>query len=146
MSHAENRKAKFDYEIMEEFEAGLELFGFEAKAIKAGKANLAGAFVIVRGGEAYTVGLQIDPYQVKNTPLDYDPLRTRRVLLKKSEIQLIEGETSQKGLTAIILSLYSKGPRVKARVAIVRGKKAFDKRESIKKRDLDRAEKRSFDN
>jgi SsrA-binding protein len=146
MSHAENRKAKFDYEIMEEFEAGLELFGFEAKAIKAGKANLAGAFVIVRGGEAYTVGLQIDPYQVKNTPLDYDPLRTRRVLLKKSEIQLIEGETSQKGLTAIILSLYSKGPRVKARVAVVRGKKAFDKRESIKKRDLDRAEKRSFDN
>lgn len=146
MSHAENRKAKFDYEIMEELEAGLELLGFEAKAIKDGKANLAGAFVIVRGGEAYTVGLQIDPYQVKNTPLDYDPLRTRRVLLKKSEIQLIEGETSQKGLTAIILSLYSKGPRVKARVAVVRGKKAFDKRESIKKRDLDRAEKRSFDN
>lgn len=146
MSHAENRKAKFDYEIMEEFEAGLELFGFEAKAIKAGKANLAGAFVIVRVGEAYTVGLQIDPYQVKNTPTDYDPLRTRKVLLKKNEIETIAEMTSQKGLTATILSLYSKGPRIKARVAVVRGKKAFDKRETIKKRDLDRAEKRSFDN
>jgi len=146
MNHAENRKAKFDYEVVDEFEAGLELFGFEAKAIKAGKANLVGAFVVVRGGEAYTLGMQIDPYQVKNTPDDYDPLRTRKILLKKNEIEEISKRTEDKGLTSIIISLYSKGPRIKARVAIVKGKKSFDKREAIKKRDLDRAEKRSFDN
>lgn len=146
MNLAENRKAHFEYEIMDDFEAGIELLGFEAKAIRAGKANVTNAFVIVRGGEAYVIGMTIDPYQVKNTPISYLPDQNRRLLLSKKEIAEIAKQTDGQGLTAIVLSLYSKGPRVKAKVAIVRGKKNHDKRESIKKRDLDRAQKRGFDN
>ncbi len=146
MNLAENRKAHFEYEIMDDFEAGIELLGFEAKAIRAGKANVTNAFVIVRGGEAYVIGMTIDPYQVKNTPISYVPDQNRRLLLSKKEIAEIGKQTDGQGLTAIVLLLYSKGSRVKAKVAIVRGKKNHDKRESIKKRDLDRAQKRGFDN
>lgn len=146
MNLAENRKAHFEYEILDDFEAGIELLGFEAKAIRAGKANVTNAFVIVRGGEAYVIGMNIDPYQMKNTPKDYEPDANRKLLLSKQEIAEIAEKTDGQGLTAIVLSLYSKGPRVKAKIAIVRGKKTHDKRETIKKRDLDRSAKRGFDN
>ncbi len=146
MNLAENRKARFEYEVMDDFEAGIELLGFEAKAIRAGKANVTNAFVIVRGGEAYVIGMNIDPYQVKNTPKDYEPDANRKLLLSKQEIAEIAEKTDGQGLTAIVLALYSKGPRVKAKIAIVRGKKTHDKRETIKKRDLDRSANRGFDN
>ncbi len=146
MNLAENRKARFEYEVMDDFEAGIELLGFEAKAIRAGKANVTNAFVIVRGGEAYVIGMNIDPYQMKNTPKDYEPDANRKLLLSKQEIAEIAEKTDGQGLTAIVLALYSKGPRVKAKIAIVRGKKTHDKRETIKKRDLDRSANRGFDN
>jgi SsrA-binding protein len=146
MNLAENRKARFEYEVMDDFEAGIELLGFEAKAIRAGKANVTNAFVIVRGGEAYVIGMNIDPYQMKNTPKDYEPDANRKLLLSKQEIAEIAEKTDGQGLTAVVLALYSKGPRVKAKIAIVRGKKTHDKRETIKKRDLDRSANRGFDN
>lgn len=141
---SENRKAYFNYEVLEKLEAGIELFGFEVKAVKHGKAVLDGARVIVRGNEVYVVGMQIAPYQQNNTPLDYDPVRTRKLLITKKEIGRLYDTESTKGLTIIGLSLYSKGPKVKLELGIVKGKKKFDKRESIKKRDVERDLRRTL--
>ncbi|KKQ26777.1 MAG: SsrA-binding protein, partial [Candidatus Nomurabacteria bacterium GW2011_GWA1_37_20] len=92
MSHyAENRKAQFNYEILEKYEAGIELLGVEVKSVRGGQMSLEGAFVIVRGGEAYLINANISPYQVKNTPKDYDSLRNRRILLTKKEIIELAG-------------------------------------------------------
>ncbi len=137
-NYAENKKVYFDYEVMEEFEAGIELLGFEVKSIRMGRAVLAGSHVIVRGGEVYIVGMQIPPYQRGNTPETYDPEHTRRLLLTKKEIVTIEKAEGTKGLTIVPISLYNKKRKIKIRIAIVRGKKKFDKRETIKKRDTDR--------
>lgn len=142
--YADNRKAHFDYEVLDEYEAGIELLGFEVKSVRSGMAVLTGAHVIVRGGEAYIVGMQIPPYQVGNTPELYDPLRTRRLLLKKEEVQILSDTESKKGLTIVPISLYNKGRRIKIRIATVRGKKKFDKRETIKKRDTDRELRREL--
>lgn len=134
----DNRKAFFNYEVLERFEAGIELFGFEVKSVRAGRGSLAGSHVIIRGGECFIVGMRIDPYQVGNTEPGYDPERTRRLLLTKKEIREL-GETEQKkGLTLVPLSLYNKNGKVKVGFAVARGKKQFDKRDSIKKRDTDR--------
>lgn len=141
---ADNRKAHFNYEILDTFEAGIELFGFEVKSIKAGLGNLTGAFCIVRGGEAYITNLKITPFQPKNAPAGYDPERTRKLLLNKKEIKELAEKDSVKGLTLVPLSLYSKGRRIKVEVAIVKGKKQHDKRETIKKRDLDREQSREY--
>ncbi len=141
---AENRKAHFNYEILEKYEAGIELFGYEVKSVKAGHATLDGTRVLVRGGEAYIVGMSISPYQVGNTPPTYDPARTRRLLLKKLEIEALGAEGERKGLTIVPLALYSKKSLIKVSVAVVRGKKQFDKRETIKKRDTDRELRRSL--
>ncbi len=137
-TYAENRKAHFNYEFLEKIEAGIELFGLEVKAIRTGKATLEGARVIIRGGEAYVLGLGISPYQPNNTKEDYDPLRTRRLLLNKKEIETLAKTESTRGLTLIPISLYNKGPKIKVSVAVARGKKKFDKRETLKKRDTDR--------
>lgn len=142
MNYTENRKAFFDYEIIDEYEAGIELFGFEVKAIKNGKANLSGSFAVVRGGEIYALNTKIEPYQTKNTPIDYNPKRNRKLLLSKKEIKEVEKYEDTKGLTIIPISLYNKKNKIKMRLAICRGKKLHDKRESIKKRDLDREIKR----
>lgn len=136
--YAHNKRAGFDYESLEKYEAGLELRGFEVKAIKAGKMNLTGARVIIRGGEAYLVGADIQPYQANNLPPDIILGRTLRLLLAKSEIATLSGAEGQKGLTIIPISVYSKGGRLKMEIAIARGKKKFDKRESLKKRDVKR--------
>jgi SsrA-binding protein len=133
----DNRKAHFNYEVVDKYEAGIELLGFEVKSIKGGRAILAGAFAIVRGGEVYLMNMQIPPYQVGNTPLDYDPTRTRKLLLSKKQIKELEDQDSKKGLTMVPLSLYSKGRLVKVELAVVKGKKNYDKRESIKKRETD---------
>ena len=133
-----NKKAGFKYEVLREFEAGLELLGTEVKAIKSGKGALDGAQVLVRGGEAYLSGVNIPPFQEANAPEGYDPKRVRKLLLSKKEIAEIATSTEEKGLTAVPISMYNKSNKVKCKVALVRGKKKFDKRETIKKRDVER--------
>lgn len=133
----DNRKAHFNYEVIDKYEAGIELLGFEVKSIKGGRAILAGAFAIVRGGEVYLMNMQIPPYQMGNTPLDYDPTRTRKLLLSKKQIKELQNQDSKKGLTMVPLSLYSKGRLVKVELAVVKGKHNYDKRDSIKKRETD---------
>lgn len=140
----DNRKAHFNYEVISKYEAGIELFGFEVKSIKNGRAILAGAFAIVRGGEAYLMNMQIPPYQMGNTPLDYDPTRTRKLLLSKKQIKEIAPSDNMKGLTLVPLSLYSKGRLIKVELAVVKGKKNYDKRETIKKRDVSREIDREY--
>ena len=138
MSLITNRKAQFNYEIIDKYVAGIELFGLEVKSLKGGHGSLEGAHVTVRGGEAYVVGMFVPPYQPNNTRKDYDPYRNRRLLLTKSEILSLNKAGSTKGLTIVPLSVYNKGPKLKLDIAIVKGKKKFDKRETIKKRDVNR--------
>lgn len=133
-----NKKARFDYEILEHFEAGLVLAGYEVKAIRAGKANLQGAYVVVRGGEAYLVGASVAYYQEKNTPDDYEQDRPRKLLLTKKELAKLEATDSQKGLTIVPIRLYNAGRHLKLEIGIARGKKEHDKRETIKARDTKR--------
>ncbi len=141
---ANNPKARFDYEIGDVFSAGIELLGTEVKSVKEGKASLRGAFVVVRGGEAYLVGADIPPYQPKNAPEDYDAKRARRLLLSKKELGQIADAEKTKGLTIVPLSIYNKGRFLKLDFAIARGKKKFDKRQAIKKRNTEREIKRSL--
>jgi len=141
----ENHRASFDYEILEKFQAGLELTGQEVKSLRMKRGSLEGARVIVRGGEAYIINMEIPPYQPGNLPeKGYDDRRTRRILLTKAEIEKIEGLGSKNGLTIIPISVYNVGRYLKVTVAIVRGKKKFDKRESIKKRETDREIRRTL--
>lgn len=135
MSLLENKRVGFDYEILETMEAGLELFGFEVKSLRAGHGSLKGAHVVARGGEAYLVGATIPPWQTANAPKSYDPERTRRLLLSRKEIARIAGAESEKGLTIVPLSVYNKGYRLKLGIAIARGKKKEDKRHTIKARE-----------
>jgi SsrA-binding protein len=135
--YIDNRKAHFNYSIEDTFEAGIELLGFEVKSIKNGSGNINSAFCIVRGGEAYIMNMNIPPYQAKNTGEGYNPERNRRLLLSKKEIKKLGEKDDIKGLTLIPISLYSKGPYIKVSIAVARGKKVFDKRETIKKRESD---------
>lgn len=134
----ENKKARLNYEVLEEYEAGLELFGGEVKALKNKQGSLEGSRVVIRSGEAFLLGFHIPPYQPNNTSLDYDPERTRRLLLTKKEIEELTGRGEQKGLTIIPISVYNKNRWLKVKIALVRGKKKFDKREDIKRRDVER--------
>jgi len=135
-------------EILEEFEAGLELFGFEVKSLRSGRGSLPGARVVVRGGEAYLVGASIPPWQEKNAPDEYDPERPRRLLLSKKEIAKIAHAEEKKGLTTVPLSVYNAGRKLKLKIAIARGKKQHDKRQTIKERDekkkIERTLKREY--
>lgn len=133
-----NKKATFNYEILETFDAGIELFGHEVKSLRASRGKLDGAHVLVRGGEAYIVGMSIQPYQPGNMPKDYEAERPRRLLLTKKELNALIGIEATKGLTLIPLSCYSKNRLIKVEIASVRGKKQYDKREDIKKRESDR--------
>src|SRR3989344_1148860 len=141
---ANNSKALFDYEILERLTAGLELLGLEVKSIKDGKMNLRGAFVAIRGNEAYIVGAEIPAYQPKNAPQDYDATRARRLLLTKDEVEKLRGAEQTKGLTIVPISVYNKGRFLKLDIAIARGKKKWDKRQAIKKRDVEREIGRSL--
>ncbi|KKS73980.1 MAG: SsrA-binding protein [Candidatus Azambacteria bacterium GW2011_GWB1_42_72] len=135
VTFAENRKARFNYEILETFEAGLVLSGPEVKSIKNGRMNLAGCYINIHDGELYLIGASIAPYQPKNQPADYDPARSRKLLLHKKEIMSLLGKIQQKGLTLVPLKVYNKGRRIKLEFAIVRGKKKYDKRAVISKRE-----------
>lgn len=143
---AENRKAKFDYEILDEYEGGLELFGHEVKSIRTKGADISGAHVLVRGGEVYLVGATISTYQNTIQLEKYDPTRIRRILVNKKEIRELTDQESKRGLTIIPISLYNKGRLIKLRFAIVKGKKKFDKREKMKERDSDREIERTLKN
>ena len=144
MAHyAENRKARFNYEILEKYEAGIELLGVEVKSVRDGQISLEGAFVIVRGGEVFLINANIPPFQPKNAPKDYDPLRNRKLLLTKKEIAELAASEKNKSLTIVPISLYNKGRKIKVEIALSKGKKKFDKRETIKKRDTDREMRRA---
>jgi len=131
----QNKKATFNFELLETYEAGVILHGHEVKAIRAGKGKLDGAYVVIRGGEAFLIGAAISPYQPKNTPKSYDPERTRTLLLSKKELAHLQRETDEKKLTIIAIRWYSAGQKVKLAIALGRGKKKADKRETIKARD-----------
>jgi len=143
MALIEYKKAGLRYAVLETLQAGIELTGAETKALRAKQGSMDGARVLMRGGEAFIVGLSIPPYQVGNTPAGYNPERTRRLLLNKKEIAYLAEHEAKKGLTVVPLELYNAGRYVKAKIAIVRGKNKSDKREALKlkdaKREMDRA-------
>ncbi len=139
---AQNRKARHDYFILEVFEAGLELIGTEVKSVRQGKINLKDSYVDIRNGEAFLIGAHISPYEQGNI-FNRDPERTRRLLLKKQEINKLTGVLSEKGLTMVPLEVYLKGRWIKISIATAQGKKNYDKREAKaqaeSKRDIQRA-------
>ena len=130
-----NKKAYFDYEILEEYEAGVLLSGAEVKSVRTGKASLNGAYVIIRGGEAFLVNAAISPYQTANTPKDYDPERARKLLLTKKQLAELELGSERQGLTIVAIKWYNKKRYLKLQIGLARGKKKVDKRETIKARD-----------
>jgi SsrA-binding protein len=143
---ADNRQARFRYEILETYEAGIELKGTEVKSIRQGKANLQDGYALIRNGEAWLLNVHISPYQKATDFFNHDPRRTRRLLLHKKEIRKLIGKVEQEGLTLVPLKMYFKRGFVKVTIALGRGKKLHDKRESLKerqdKRDMARAMKR----
>ena len=141
---AENRRAHFDYEILETYEAGLVLLGTEVKSVKMGQMNLSGTFVVIRDGGAELLNSHIPAYQPANAPKDYNPDRTRKLLLKKAEISELIGRSATKGLTIIPLKVYNRNNRLKLLLGLARHKKTVDKRETIKKRDTEREVRRTL--
>lgn len=133
-----NKRVYFDYEIFETYEAGIELFGFEVKAVKTGHITLAGSFAVVKDKTVSLLNASIPAYQPKNAPSNYDPTRSRRLLLHKSEIKKLIGKSAQKGLTIVPLKVYTKRNRIKILLGLARHKKKTDKRELIKRRETER--------
>jgi SsrA-binding protein len=141
---AENNKIGFDYRILEAFEAGIVLYGFEVKSIKTGHVSLKGSYVTIKDNEVYLLNALVPPYQQANAPADYDPQRSRKLLLNKREIKSLIGKSRVKGLTLVPIRLYTKKSKIKLEFGIAKGKKKTDKRETIKKRDTEREEGRTF--
>ena len=135
---SENKKAYFDYEILEKFEAGLVLIGTEVKSIKEGHISLTGSYVIFKQQEPYLTGAKIPAYQPKNAPIDYNAERLRKLLLNKKEINELIGRSKEKGFSIIPLKVYIKDGRIKLEFGLAKGKKKYDKKEKIKKRDIER--------
>ncbi len=136
--YASNPKVSFDYNILESFEAGLELAGQEVKSIKNGKVSIKGAYVKIVNGEAWLMGAIVSPYQAGNVPADYDQQRNRRLLLKKSELQYLQTKSQEQGLTLVPIKVYNKKNLIKLEIGLARGKKKYDKREVLKKREFER--------
>jgi SsrA-binding protein len=139
-----HKRVTFDFEILETFEAGISLLGTEVKSVRGGQGKLEGSHVVVRGGEAFLVGASIPPFQKKNVGSEYDAERSRKLLLTKKEIAELEQKSERQGLTIVPIKLYNKGSKLKLEVAIARGKKKADKRQSIKERDTKREIEREF--
>jgi SsrA-binding protein len=140
---AVNKQATFDYEVLDKYEAGLVLFGHEVKAVRAGNVNLKGSYITFLGGknglpEACLTNAHISLYKYASTVKDYDPTRSRRILLKAREIHKLMGRKKEQGLTIVPLRIYTKSRFLKLEFALARGKKKYDKREDLKKKDLDR--------
>jgi len=136
--YSENKKAGFDYEVVEKFQAGMVLFGQEVKSIKTGHINLSGSYVAVRDNEVFLLGVKVPPYQPNNAGADYNEERQKKLLLNKKEIDYLAGKTKTKGFSLIPLKIYDNNGRIKLEFALAKGKKKFDKKEKIKKRDVDR--------
>jgi SsrA-binding protein len=134
---ASNKKAQHDYFILQKVEAGIVLTGTELKSLRDGKANLKDAYVIFKNDEAFLFGLHISPYSHGNIQ-NHEPDRTRKLLLHRREIEKLRGQTVEKGLSVVPLRLYFKGSRVKTEIAVVKGKKQYDKRDTERTRELDR--------
>ncbi len=143
---ADNRQARYLYEILETYEAGIQLTGTEVKAIREGRINLRDAYGLMRDGEAWLLNLYIGPYQASGEYFNHDPRRTRKLLLHRKQINKLIGQIQQKGLTLVPLKMYFKGDWIKVALGLGKGKKVHDKRETIKsrqdQRDMARAIKR----
>lgn len=138
-----NKKATFDYQILETYEAGLVLFGYEVKTVRAGQANLKGSYISFKtnkknNNEAYLISSYIPLYKPAGKKEEYNPERPRQILLRKKELDYLVGKKQEKGLTVVPIKLYTKNSFIKLEVALVKGKKAFDKREDLKKKDTDK--------
>lgn len=137
-----NKKASFDYTLLEKYEAGLVLFGYEVKALRAGQGGLKGSFISLRTKdgkpEFYLIGCQISPYKQAGNIADFNQTRDRKLLIKRQEIRHLIGKTREEGLTLIPLKIYTNHSFLKLEFALAKGKKQYDKRESIKKREVER--------
>lgn len=142
MSIVENRKALHDYFIEERYEAGLALAGWEVKAIRAGRAQLKEAYVIIRNAEVYLIGAHITPLTAASTHVSADPTRSRKLLLHAEEIRQLIGKVERAGYTLVPLDLHYSGGRVKLNIGLARGKKQYDKRETEKKKEWQREQQR----
>jgi SsrA-binding protein len=138
-----NRKARHDYEILETYEAGLVLIGSEVKSLRAGRVNLKDSFARVDRGEAYLVNAHISPYEAASR-FGHEPERTRKLLLHRAQIDKLAGKVNERGLTVVPLKIYFKNGRAKVELGLGRGKKAYDKRESIKRREMQREADRAI--
>ena len=138
MSIAENRRARFDYLLEEQFEAGIVLEGWEVKAVRAGQVQLTDGYVLVRDGELHLIGCRINPLRTASTHVHPEADRTRKLLMHKEQIRRLIGKVEQRGYTIVPLNLHYKGGRVKVDVALAKGKATHDKRETEKKRDWER--------
>ena len=134
---AQNKKAYHDYFVEEKYEAGIELFGTEVKSIRAGSVNLKDSYCDIKDGELFVIGMHVSPYEHGNI-FNRDPLRRRKLLMHKREIMKLHGLVAQKGMSLIPLSLYFKNSHVKVELGLCRGKKMYDKRDSIAERDANR--------
>ncbi|HWC57630.1 MAG TPA: SsrA-binding protein SmpB [Candidatus Paceibacterota bacterium] len=143
MEPIRNKRAAFDYELLATYECGVALLGTEVKSVRNHQGNLTGAYVTLSDGTLSLVGAHIPAWQEKNAPSDFDPYRTRTLLIHKKELRTITQALQTKGLTIVPISLYNKGRRIKLEVALARGKAQFNKKESIKSRDLDRESRRN---
>lgn len=141
---SDNRKARFLYEILDTYEAGIELVGTEVKSIRAGRVNLRDGYGLMRNGEAWLLNVHISPYEASGDYFNHDPRRTRKLLLKKQEINKLIGKLEQEGLTLVPLKLYFKRGWVKVVLGLGRGKKLHDKRETVKKRQDEREIRRTM--
>ena len=139
---AQNKRARFDYHLLESFEAGVSLAGWEVKALRAGKAELTDSYVLMKDGEAFLLGANIAPLETASTHFVTDPTRTRKLLLHRKELAKINAGVTQKGQTCVCTALFWKGHLVKARIELAQGKKQHDKRESQKDRDWQRQKAR----
>ncbi|HEY9764456.1 MAG TPA: SsrA-binding protein SmpB [Trichocoleus sp.] len=143
---SDNRQARFEYEILETFETGLELLGSEVKSIRQGKVNLRDGFALIRDGEVWLHNVHISPHETTNKAYNHEAKRTRKLLMRRDEIRKLIGKVEQQGLTLVPLKMYLKRGWIKLNLALVKGKKIHDKRESIKqkesKREIERAMKR----
>ena len=142
MSIVDNRKATHDYFIEERLEAGLALEGWEVKSIRAGRAQLNEAYVIVKDGEVFLLGAHVSPLAAASTHVRPDPIRTRKLLLQKDEIRRLIGKVERAGYTLVPLDLHYKGGRIKLAVGLAKGKRQYDKRQAEKEREWDREKQR----
>ncbi len=143
---AKNKKAGYDYEILEKYHAGIVLTGQEVKSVKLGRINLRNGFVALKDKEVFLIGVDIPAYQPKNAPEDYDCRRSRKLLLHKAEITSLIGKIRQKGLTMVPLMVYTKKGKIKIEFALAKGKRKIDKREKIKKREIEREIEKTIKN